>query len=196
MILDALGAGCDLLSTWYFIRLNIKAWPIGLFATILNGCLYWQAGLFADTLLSCFYLFSFCYGWYAWNKPQNTSPYSSQPFSAIQWTMLFLGWLVLFSLLFIMLKTMTTSNVPILDSLTTSMSLYAQWLMGRKMIVTWILWFFVDVLYMFLYLNKALYYHVLLMLVYTGLAVIGYMHWRQEQNEVSSSMELGLIPIK
>nr|WP_081726626.1 nicotinamide mononucleotide transporter [Legionella oakridgensis] len=55
MFYDLIGAIASLLSTYYFIRQNNKAWAIALLATALNGWLYWQTGIYADMCLESFY---------------------------------------------------------------------------------------------------------------------------------------------
>ena len=60
MLYDLFSALTSLLSTYYFIRLDIKAWPIGLLATCFNGWLFWQKGIYADMCLESFYFLRDC----------------------------------------------------------------------------------------------------------------------------------------
>lgn len=62
MLLDILGAIISLLSTYYFIRLDSKAWLTSLFATCLNAFLYWQKGIYADMILESFYFLALAMG--------------------------------------------------------------------------------------------------------------------------------------
>ena len=48
MLFDLIGALTSLLSTYFFIRMNNKAWPVGMLATVLNGWLYWYKGIYAE----------------------------------------------------------------------------------------------------------------------------------------------------
>ena len=181
MFFDLMGAAISFLSTYYFIRLNNKAWPIGMIATCLNGWLYWRKGIYADMVLEFFYFLSMGYGWYIWNHSsyldKNDSKMLLSRLNALQWTVLILVFFSIFSLIHYVLQTQIHSNVALLDATTTSLSLLAQWLMCHKIIATWVIWFITDALYLFLYHGKNLPFHCLLMMLYSGMAVTGYMIW-------------------
>lgn len=180
MLIDVFGAFFDLLSTWYFIRLNSKAWPTGLIATAINGYLYGRQGIYADMVLSYFYCINFTYGWYYWHQPENQNqPKSLFKLKTLQWAGLALLCIALILATSFFLQTWTSSNVPLLDSATTSFSIIAQWLMYHKIIFTWILWFITDLLYIFMYLLKEMPHYALLTVIYAVLALIGYCQWQK-----------------
>lgn len=175
-MLDTIGALASLLSTYYFIRLNSKAWFVSLIATALNGWLYWQKGIYADMVLESFYFFTTCYGWLLWRERETTTePITQLPLK--QWAFLALGIVTLFYVIKTLLLSFTHSTVPQLDALTTALSVAAQWLMCHKVIATWVLWFITDVIYGYLYWHKQLPMHTMLMLIYTGMAIAGYYSW-------------------
>lgn len=196
MSFDLIGALVSLLSTYYLIRLNNKAWPIGMLAIFLNGWLYWHKGIYADMVLEFIYFLSMCYGWSRWYRPASVDQTSSQtPLNHLkrrQWIILFFALLILFLFIVYLLKTLTHSTVPMLDAATTSMSLAAQWLMCHKFIATWYLWFITDALYAVMYFHKSLPFHSILMLIYTGLAVTGYLVWTKKSTSGLLSPEISL----
>lgn len=180
MLFDLFGACCSLLSTYYFIKLNSKAWAIGLLATIINGWLYWHKGIYADMVLEIAYFLSMGYGWYKWqstSKNYKNHPTGLNQLSASHWALLFLLLSGVFFIVYTLLSTLTASSVAFLDASTTSLSLVAQWLMCQKIITTWLIWFITDALYALLYFGKNLPFHCLLMIIYTGLAVSGFLIW-------------------
>ena len=180
MIFDILGALFSLVSTYFFIRLNNKAWIVGLIATCVNGGLYWYKAIYADMGLELFYFFMMIYGWYKWQATGNNKykqPTMLKHLSLRHWLILASVFISTFTLIYLFLSFYTHSSVPKLDALTTTLSLIAQWLMCHKIIMTWIFWFITDAFYVGLYLTKELPFHALLMLVYTGMAVTGYIVW-------------------
>ncbi|KTD31856.1 Nicotinamide riboside transporter PnuC [Legionella moravica] len=191
MLFDLVGALTSLLSTYFFIRLNNKAWPIGILATILNGWLYWHKGIYADMMLEMGYFLSMCYGWSIWYKQSLIKDNSTQkPLGTLtmtQWLWLMLTLVAVFLFIFYILHNLTHSTVAILDAATTSLSLVAQWLMCHKIIATWVLWFITDALFAVMYLNKNLPFHCVLMLIYTGMAIAGYLVWARKSKVFSNN---------
>ncbi|WP_133127119.1 nicotinamide riboside transporter PnuC [Legionella nagasakiensis] len=179
MMYDLIGAIASLLSTYYFIRQNNKAWMIALLATSMNGWLYWQKGIYADMCLESFYFLSAGYGWYHWTTSPKSyeNPKSLTFLTSRQWLHLLTAGSILYAVIFYLLINHSHSTVARLDALTTSLSLIAQWLMCHKVIATWFLWFLADALYAFMYWQKELPFHALLMITYTGLAIVGYIVW-------------------
>lgn len=185
--IDLLGATCSLLSTYYFIRLQNKAWFIGLVATSINGWLYWKKGIYADVMLEIIFALGMGYGWYQWRHAntkhkKKSAPQSISSLSFWQWTLLGITFVVMLSAMYIVLMAYTDSTIAFLDALTVSLSLTAQWLMCKKNIMTWVLWFITDALYVFIYLSKELPFHSMLMTVYLILAVIGYVTWSKTRS--------------
>lgn len=186
MLFDTMGALVSLLSTYLFIRLNNKAWLVGMLATCLNGWLYWHKGIYADMFLEIFYFLSMCYGWYLWDNHysinQGKIPSQGKQLSTKQWVLLPIVLFSIFLTIYYLLKTQTNSNVAFMDAATTALSLMAQWLMCHKIILTWVLWFITDAVYAFMYLSKDLPVHCGLMLIYTGMAITGYWVWAKQRN--------------
>jgi len=61
------------------------------------------------------------------------------------------------------------------------MSLVADFLMCRRIIQCWHLWFIVDCLFAAMYFYKDIPAHGLLYTFYVGLAVIGYLKWQKQK---------------
>lgn len=191
MLFDLIGAVCSLLSTYYFIHMDNKAWGIGMIATCLNGGLYWYKGIYADMALESFYFFTMIYGWYQWQHNPRAHVSSLKQLNKTQALILTLSFSGGFALIYYILIHYTSSTVASLDAFTTTLSLVAQWLMCHKIIITWILWFITDAVYAWLYLSKNLPFHALLMLLYTGMAVIGYLSWARETKRGAIPQPLG-----
>lgn len=182
MNFDLFGALISFTSTVLFIRINALAWPIGLLATLVNGILYWQSGIYAEMILELLYAVSMFYGWYLWflNREPMNPKIIRATFSIKLLTQLIVYLTCLFLIIYYVLSSHTPSTVPLMDAMTTSLSLLAQWLMCHKIIWTWILWLITDALYAVIYWNKQLPYHVILMCVYCTMAIGGFVYWRRK----------------
>ena len=189
MFFDLFGALFSLISTYYFIRVDSKAWSIGVLATCLNTWLYWQSGIYADMCLESFYFLSTAYGWYNWtHTPRQSNEHQINSLTIWQWWYLAgLGSLI-YIVVYTVLIFYAHSTVAKLDALTTTLSLIAQLLMCHKIISTWVFWFITDALFAIMYYQKHLPFHTALMFLYTGMAVIGYLSWWQKSRLAPASL--------
>ena len=179
-LLDLLGAIASLSATLLFISVNRLAWIITILATLLNGWLYWQNGIYADMSLEFAYFASAIYGMTCWKKSEYGDVTEIKTLSSLhEWLTLLGSSCVIYCVIWGFLNTYTDTNVAALDATTTTLSLMAQWLMCRKVITTWVLWFVTDLIYAYLYYIKGLPIHVLLVCIYLVLALVGYFNWRR-----------------
>lgn len=183
MFLDCTGAIASLVSTVLYIRINRYAWLTTIVAAMINGWLYWHKGIYGDALLEMTYLVSAIYGWIKWQDETSTPLRKTRQLSWHQWLLLIglIGgsyWILCY-----IFTHYTNSTVAHVDSLTTVLSLAAQWLMSYRFTATWGLWLLADLIYLYMYLNKHLTLHALLMLVYVVMAVIGYLSWKKNDHK-------------
>jgi nicotinamide mononucleotide transporter len=68
---------------------------------------------------------------------------------------------------------------PYLDSFCTVISLTAQVFMARKILENWLIWIFVDIIYVGIYLSKDLQPTAFMFGIYAILALVGYLDWRK-----------------
>jgi nicotinamide mononucleotide transporter len=86
-----------------------------------------------------------------------------------------------------LLQEFTDASLSYWDSTTSILSVVAMWLTAKKKIENWIIWLVVDVLATGIYYYKGIYFYCILYLVYTGMAVAGYLSWRRSMNQLSTS---------
>lgn len=188
MFLDLFGTVISFLATYYFVRANYKAWILTFFAALTNLILYWQKAIYADSLLELFYALSACYGYYTWQQPKQLKTVFK--LTKTQWLGLIAIFFSLFIPIFYILHHFFASKVAALDALTTSLSLLAQGLMGRKYIDSWKLWGLADFLYLCLYTQKGLFFHAGLMMIYLGMAILGHYQWKKDDPSVKKETEI------
>ncbi len=176
--LDISGAICDFIATVLYAKASIYAWPIGIISIFVNGWLYFKGGLYGDMTIQAVYLVSSLYGWYEWlyggkEHHELTVSYITFKHAALLTLIGACGFVASVFLL----THYTHSQVPYWDAATAVLSLLAQWLMCRKIIETWIVWFVVDAMYVFLYFYKNMPAHSIILFIYLGLAIVGYVRW-------------------
>ena len=86
-----------------------------------------------------------------------------------------------------LLEAFTDASLPYWDSATSILSIGAMWLTVKKKIENWIIWLVVDLLATGIYYYKGIYFYSILYLLYTGMAIAGYISWRRSMNSQSMS---------
>lgn len=179
-LLDPIGASFSLIATYLFVRANKYAWLVSLNSITINIFLYFSKGIYGDSSLEVFYLMSTFYGWYLWTHSGD----DKQGMTISSITLKHALSLLLIAIVTIpglawLLQTYAHSQVPYYDASTTILSLIGQWLMCRKIIQTWILWFVIDALYVMLFMIKGSPFHSFGHFIYVGLAILGYFRWQK-----------------
>lgn len=172
---------------WFSIRQQILLWPMGIISAVLYMAVFYQSKFYADMGLNGYYLAVSVYGWIHWSRAGKEGK-ETLPVSRISRnTALVLGSLTLIGFLGIGwgLDRFTDSPIPYWDALTTAVSFTATWMLARKILEHWILWIFVDAISIGLYLYRGLYPTLVLFVVYTTMAIIGYLQWKKTiRNEI------------
>lgn len=181
--IELLGAILGILYIIFSIRQNILTWPTGLLTSLLYIIIFFKSGLYAAMGLQVYYVFISIYGWYFWLRGKNTNNKSLLPVQFVikkLWIKIGLISVLIYSVILFILIKYSDSDVPFLDSLTTSLSIIATWMMAKKYIEHWIIWIFVDVVSSGLYIYKNLWPTVILFIVYTVMAFFGYIEWKKD----------------
>lgn len=157
---------------------NIWLYPTGIAGTIIGTYLLLVAGLYAESVLNVYYLVMSVYGWIFWLKkrgqPEVKVSWSDKREWLITLIIVFAGW----AILYVLLKSFTTSNVPLWDSLASSTAWAGMWLLARRKIENWILLNISNLIAIPLLFYKKLPMLALLTLFLFVIAFWGYFEWR------------------
>ncbi|MDZ7737673.1 MAG: nicotinamide riboside transporter PnuC [Bacteroidales bacterium] len=186
--IEIFGALAGIIYVVLEIRQSIWLWPLGLITSGIYVWVFFSTGFYADMGLQVYYVLISIYGWYWWLRGAKESDSGTLPVVRIKRkpaALLLLVFLFLFAAIWYILTNYTDSSVPLGDAFTTALSIVATWMLARKIIEHWILWVVADIVSMGLYIYKGLYPTVILFVVYTVMAVIGYREWRKTLKSVS-----------
>lgn len=185
-VVELLGVLFSLTYLVLSIRQNIWLWPVGIASAIMYIVVFFQAKFYADMSLNVYYFVVSIYGWIYWSRAgtgAGTEKNKSLPVSRVRRRTSILSFAV-FILLFAggayILDRFTDSPLPWWDAFTTAGSVIATWMLARKYLEHWILWIVVDLVAMGLYIYRGLYPTAVLFLVYTLMAIVGYIQWKKE----------------
>lgn len=179
---ELLGAILGILYIRFSIKQNILTWPTGLLTSLLYVFVFFKSALYAAMSLQVYYVVISFYGWYFWSKGKksdNNSLISIRTTKKKIWIQLLAASIIIYAVILFVLIRYSDSDVPFLDSLTTTFSIVATWMLAKKYIENWIIWIFVDFVSTGLYLYKNLWPTAILFLVYTVMAFFGYFEWKK-----------------
>lgn len=182
---------------------NIWVFPTGIVSTAIFVYLLWQYRLFGDMLINAYYTAMSLYGWVQWSGHRQDSVHVA----VSRTTRRDLPACLILSLASALLVTLVYYFKPVIDNgfstagaapgfaafvwadwtdiFTTSVFLAAMWLMARRKLEHWLCWIVGNIVSVPLYYHKGLAFTSLQYVLFTLLAVSGYIGWkkslRQEQ---------------
>lgn len=180
---ELLGAVLGFAYIFFSIRQSILTWPVGLLTSALYVWVFLTSKLYADMGLQLYYVFISIYGWYEWLSGKQNGQTHQLNVSRLNLRLgiwLAIASLAIFLIIWFILIRFTDSPVPVADSLATSLSIVATWMLARKILEHWLVWIFVDAFSVGLFAYKKLWPTVVLFVVYTVMAAIGYIEWRRD----------------
>jgi nicotinamide mononucleotide transporter len=170
------------------VRQKIICWPIGIVGALASGWLFLEISLLADAYLQVFFIGTSVYGWYWWQRGgpnHNRLPVSE--LSAKQRALWALATLAAIVTVGTLHARYTKADLPYLDALASGGSVTAQLLMMRKKIDCWPLWVAVNVLSIYIYAYKQVYFYTALYVLFLALAFVGWHQWTQDSRTQSSN---------
>ena len=157
---------------------NIWCWGAGAISASLYIYICLFAQLYSQTGLQIFYLFMAFYGFYHWNK-------KDQSLQIIEWSIsrhlfiLVIGAILTFLMGFYF-STFTNAKMPIVDSFNAIFSVFATYMITRKILGNWLYWIVIDAVAAYLYFNMGLHLTSLLFISYAIIAIFGYFSWMKK----------------
>ncbi len=186
-ILEWFGVFTGILCVWLAAKNNIWNWPIAIVSVLIYIFIFFESKLYADMGLQFYFFVTNIYGWYFWSKQRN-NPNESRPITLIttKEIMLSIFGTIAFTLaLGFLLYKNTDASFPFIDSFCTACSLISQVFLARKVLQNWLIWIFVDIIYVGVYFSKDLYATGLMYALYIAIATMGYLDWRKTYREQS-----------
>lgn len=181
-VVEAWGFATGIVCVWLVVREHLWNWPIGLANNVFFFVLFFQSRLYADMGLQVVYLGLGIYGWLNWlygGAGRTTLKVSRA--TRLEWCMLLITvplgtWALRETLLHF------NGAAPLGDALTTVLSLAAQYLLCRKRLESWFFWIAADVIYVPLYLSRALPLTAVLYGLFLLLCIAGLRAWTRSAN--------------
>jgi nicotinamide mononucleotide transporter pnuC len=197
IFLEAVAAFFGLLSVFFSVKRNIWVYPTGIISTTIYVYILFNFGLLGDMLINVYYSIMSVYGWISWNKNTENQIISVDFAKKKDWLVglnLFAMSLVAvcgvyyfkpfidnhFSMNGVSLGFQQLDWANWLDIFTTSLFLIGMWFMAKRKVENWLFWIVGDLICIPMMLYKGLGITSLQYLVFTIMAVMGYLEWMKQ----------------
>jgi nicotinamide mononucleotide transporter len=186
IVLEMVGVFFGFLSVWYSMRENILVFPTGILSTGIFVYILFIFGLLGDMLINAYYFAMSVYGWYIWTRKVDEThfiPITKTTAKEKKWTVVLFVATILFVVLVYVVFDKFDSWTAYVDTLTTAVFFVGMWLMAKKKLENWVYWIIGDVISVPLYLYKGLIFTSLQYLLFTIIAIFGYLAWKKSLNK-------------
>ncbi|MFT4653948.1 MAG: nicotinamide mononucleotide transporter [Patiriisocius sp.] len=194
--LEIIASVAGFICVFLIIRRSMWCWFFGFIQVSLFAYIFFGAKLYSDAGLHVVYMGLQFYGWWNWMQHTNSHnkqmpellvhPSSSKDLAlwsgvAITGTFI-LGYLM---------HTYTDASFAYADAFTTCTSLVAQWLLTRRHLFNWVFWIVVNVVAIFIYMQKGLYPTSVLYFTFLIMCFFGqYSWWQQYRRQQASGQNI------
>lgn len=204
IMLEASGAVLGTLSVYFSIKKNIWVYPTGIVSTMIYVYILFNFGLLGDCLINVYYTIMSIYGWILWAKNSEDHIHVDVTWAArkewIYASILFILSLALVTLIYYY-KPYIDNQFSIegtslglyhldwanwMDVFTTSIFLVGMWFMAKQRIDSWIFWIIGDLICIPMMIFKGLGITSVQYLVFTIMAISGYVNWKKSFKEKST----------
>ncbi|MAR42972.1 MAG: nicotinamide mononucleotide transporter [Flavobacteriaceae bacterium] len=184
--LELFAAVLGVLSVWYAKKNKILVYPTGIISTLIYVWILFKNQLLGDLIINAYFFLMSIYGWFFWSRKdkgiiKNKISRLNLNESIFGIIIFILGFIIVMSIYNI--SNWKESYVSSIDTLTTAIFCSAMWFMARRKIEHWILWIIGDIISVPLYIYKGLFFTSIQYLIFTFIAILGFITWLKELNK-------------
>jgi nicotinamide mononucleotide transporter len=117
------------------------------------------------------------YGYFSWSK--NDGALMISEWSTNKHFIIILSATLITFLLGFIFSIYTDAKMPIVDSFTTVFSVFATFMVVKKILSNWLYFIVIDVISIHLYCSRDLHLTSFLFLIYTLIAIFGFLKWNR-----------------
>lgn len=170
-----------IISVLFARKNNILVYPTGLISTLIFIYILYNFKLYGEFIINIYYSVMSILGWYLWsrrNNGQEEFPISIMNLKEYKISGLIFTVTLLFIALVYHFFDKFTDLTAYVDAFTTALFFVGMWLMAKRKIENWIVWIIADIISVPLYFYKGLTVSSLQFIVFTIIAILGYIEWK------------------
>ena len=182
LLIEIFAAVFTLICVYLTAKRNIWSWPIGIIGIGLYASVFWDAKLYADFILQLFFLIQSFIGCIEWarNREDNKSFITKvEKLSNKQHVLWAIPVIFVYLIAAFVFSHYTNAALPYVDSMTATLSLFANYLLMKRKFENWYIWIFVDIVYVGMFTYKGLYTSAILYFILLIIACKGFYSWKK-----------------
>ena len=189
-------------------REHLACWPCALASTGIYTLLFWDVNLLMESALQVFYMAMAVYGWHQWrhggadanldksdSQVEGDNPDKGASLAISTWPLrhhlIAISLVLAATIISGTLLAGTDQHLRYVDSFTTWGAIVTTYMVTRKILENWLYWVIIDLLSIYLYIDRALYLTVALYALYVVIALYGYRQWLAHYRIQSSAKRQG-----
>jgi nicotinamide mononucleotide transporter len=183
--LELIAVFFGLWSVWCAKKDNIWVFPTGIISTLLYAYLLWRWSLLGDSMINVYYFIMSIYGWYHWTRKKgdvDEFPISVMTNKEKVMAVVIFVLTIFFVIIVYLYFNKFTSWYSYLDTCLTAIFFVGMWLMAKRKFENWLFWIVGDLLSIPLYFAKGYTFTSFQYIVFTIIAVYGYLEWKKILN--------------
>ncbi|ACA86172.1 nicotinamide riboside transporter PnuC [Shewanella woodyi] len=162
---------------------SIWCWFAAFASTAIYTALFWKVSLLMESVLNVYYMAMAIYGFQQWSKGKRDDTGGVISWSFNRHLKIIVVTAGVSLLMGYLMANFTSASFPYLDAATTCYAVMTTYLVAKKVLENWLYWVVIDLVSIYLYLQKGLMLTSLLFILYVGMAIGGYFLWRSTMRE-------------
>jgi len=183
--IELLAAALALIYVPLAIGQRLSCWYAAFLSSVLYVWVFFTARLYMESMLNAFFALMAVYGFLQWKQGKEGAALIVSRWPLMRQARAFSGIVALAAVNAFFLKRFTQAASPFIDSMVTWSSVFATFLVARKVYENWHWWVVIDGVSLCLYFTRHLYLTMLLYGLYVILSVIGMRQWRRSLSQAA-----------
>lgn len=180
--LDIIGSIIGLVYIVSEYRASRWFWPSSLLMSAFYMVIYFNSHCYANASICVYNLLMSIYGLLVWrgvlhSANNNERPVGSCPARIVP--LLLTAFIILAVGLYFLLGMLGESKLPVIDGISSALTIVAMWMLAQKYWQQWFCWMIVEPLMIALCLLSGLYFSAFMYAIYEVFCILGIIAWRK-----------------